>query len=168
MIQTGEKILADPKLRLECPSNELAFVTVELENNHACIATELGDFETSLEHFKAALNCYNENTGQDVSKFEDMREYTLYGGVANSLDGLGRHYEAETYYRRCLQLAPASEELSVYEINICRAMLHQQTADKLEEASMGLLGYLRRLKARYGSQDARDYMYVAKFKTTCR
>lgn len=157
LIATGEKILADPSLRFECTAGELSLVTVELLNNYACIATELGDFEKSYEKFQAALDCYNKSSKRN---FKEMREYTLYGGIANSLDGLGRHAEAEELYRKCLELKPDNEEeeLNVYEINICRAMQHQKTPEKLQSAGEGLLDYLDRLHAKYGTLEKKDYL----------
>lgn len=157
LVKTGKEIINDPNLRFSCSAVDLNFVRVELYNSHACLATELGDFKTSLQNFESALEFYNEGTKTGLGRFQTMREYSLYGGIANSLDGLGRYLEAEAMYENCLKISPPGEELNVYEINICKAMLHQGTPEKLEQASAGLLDYLERVQAKYGTLDTKEY-----------
>lgn len=166
MCETGETITKDPQLVDEIDPVDIGYVSIELNYNHACIATELGDFRTSLEKFQAALDVFQriENIrGPQTTEMEGqwkIREQSLYGGIANSLDGLGKYEEAEVKYRQCLAIKTEDDELSPYEVNICRCMLFENTVEKTEKAANLLLDFLERYRAKYGQDESRDYLCV--------
>lgn len=136
---------------------ELAYETIELKYVHACIATEFGDFETSHAKFASALECYKDTVNRGINQSPRPRLCTLYGGIGNSLNGLGRQEESEKAFRECLKLNPPNIEFSVYEVNICRCLWSQR---KLDDASEGLERFLARRAAKYGPEDTVDYMQV--------
>lgn len=71
------------------------------------IATEIGDFAQSLLYFQQALECFQDATAKGYKDSPLIREETLYGGIANSLNGLGRDLEAEKMYIKCIDLETA-------------------------------------------------------------
>lgn len=71
------------------------------------IATEIGDFAQSLLYFQQALECFQDATAKGYKDSPLIREETLYGGIANSLNGLGRDLEAEKMCIKCIDLETA-------------------------------------------------------------
>jgi tetratricopeptide (TPR) repeat protein len=115
----------------------------------------VADFADSLAYFQKGMKLserlYTIKPDNNFW-FMDMR-YALLGGIANSLNGLGRNEEAEVKYGECLKLNTV-DEFAIYEVNLRRC---QWAMGKLEEASDGLLDFLRRRAERYGVDDTDSY-----------
>jgi hypothetical protein len=86
------------------PWTEKMLESMRLHHLHACIGREIGDFQTSLNKSYQALDYLNrlKAAGQDEPSSRTRRNYL--GGIANSLNGLGRDAEAENFYAQALQL----------------------------------------------------------------
>lgn len=156
-MRAGEKILnyLNNDQDFDVDASQLSYQTIELEYVYACIATELGDFETSYAKFASALEYYEKSVKKGINQSSKSRQCTLYGGIGNSLNGLGRQSESEKAFRKCLKLNPPDIEFSVYEINICRCLWSQ---GMLKEASEGLEKFLERRTKKYGAEDTVDYL----------
>lgn len=156
-VRVGENILnyLNGGQGFQVDEAHLAYETIELKYVHACIATEFGDFETSYAEFSSALECYKDTVKRSINRSPRPRQCTLYGGIGNSLNGMGRQKEAEKAYRKCLKLNPPDVEFPVYEINICRCLWAQ---GKLNDASKRLKKFLVRRATKYGPEDTVDYL----------
>lgn len=155
MLITGEKIFADQAIKIIGEERERRFEAVEIHYTHACIATELPDFNMANKHFNKAMEYYNEMIAAGLPL--ENYEYVLWGGIANALNGLGRDEEAERIYIKALKLKPASKKWSAYEVNIARCMVAQ---GKLEEAETRLLDFVKRRAKVFGVDDTEDYLSV--------
>lgn len=109
----------------------------------------------SYKHFLMAKDYYDEATKAGISLVK-YDEYVLWGGIANSLNGLGRDQEAEIIFQKALNLRPALRKWPAYEINIARCMIAQ---NKLEEAEKRLLDFIKRRAEEFGIDDTDDYLY---------
>lgn len=69
------------------------------------IATEIGDF--AQFYFQQALECFQDATAKGYKDSPFIREETLCGGIANSLNDLGRDLEAEKMDIKCIDLETA-------------------------------------------------------------
>ena len=147
--------MADPASIIVGNERNQRFEAVELHYTHACIATELPDFTMALKHFEKAKQHYDEMINSGLAL--DGYEYVLWGGIANSLNGLGRDEEAEPNYRKALELKPATRKWSSYEVNLARCLFAQ---GKLDEAKTRLEDFLKRRTEVFGENDTEDYLYV--------
>jgi hypothetical protein len=131
---------------------DIRFEFVELHYAHACIGTEIPDFTMSLDHFQKAQKYYKEMTSLGFPK---TNGHALLGGIANSLNGLGRDEEAEPLFLQAIAQKPAKQKFSAYEVNVSRCMMVQ---GKLKEASDRLLDFIRRREEAFGPDDKQDYL----------
>lgn len=134
-----------------------ADVTIRIYHNHACIATEIGDFKLSLTMFEKEMIFYNEAVRAGIKDPGGRsRLGIIHGGIANSLQGLGDHLAAEAEYRRCLECAQQKDDIhSSYEVNICRSQWARGAND---EASKRLEELIRLREAEYGPDDVKDFV----------
>jgi tetratricopeptide (TPR) repeat protein len=121
---------------------------------HACIVTELGNFDMSLTLFHKAKSLF-EFAQKEDSTINQTRLSTYLGGVANSLNGLGLDEEAETFYLECFRLSTLDEYNSAYQINICRSYWSRGL---LEKASTRLCELIKLRDKRFGECDKHNYL----------
>lgn len=125
---------------------------------HACFATEIGKFELSLDHFRAGLALLEDAVASGYPRthkeLSSLREHTLWGGIGNSLNGLGKDDEAEVAYMKALELRDPLDLTELYEINLCRSWLFRGL---LEKAAERLLLIIQTREAELGPDDTKDY-----------
>jgi hypothetical protein len=126
---------------------------IELYYSRACIETEIGHFDASLKYFRRGHEAY-QRLGLMNARQPSRMEYALVGGIANSLNGLGRNDESEVEYENCLKLKDENQAFSIYEVNLCRC---QWSNGKLDEASTGLENFIRRREEKFGIDDTENF-----------
>lgn len=142
---------------------------VDIHYNHACIATEIGDFDLSLKEFNLAKEFHDKLKAQGYPDPKPTRASIVLGGIANSQNGLGNDSEADITYRKCLALGTPDDIHSAYEVNICRSWwarglseLKNDSRLQAEELFKKAEARLRKLidlrEAAYGKDDVKDYM----------
>ncbi|KAI2616843.1 hypothetical protein GGR54DRAFT_641435 [Hypoxylon sp. NC1633] len=137
------------------PGNDMDWKMIALHTNHVSgsIATETGEFEKSLEEFTGSLAYVRELIDAELIHRPDVREAQAIGGIANSFSGLGKHLQAEKYYRESISLWKA-DTYPVYRILLGRPLLAQ---NKLQEASDWLEMVLREREEKYEKDSTIDY-----------
>ncbi|KAF1955680.1 TPR-like protein [Byssothecium circinans] len=128
---------------------------MRLHYTHACITTEIGDFKHSLHHFERAKSCHDQLTAQRHPGLTQMELRNYVGGIANSLNGLGRNNEAEGFYLESLKLGTPDDIDSPYEVNICRC---RWAAGRFKEAGDRLCELIELREKTYGKNDTRNYI----------
>jgi tetratricopeptide (TPR) repeat protein len=123
---------------------------MRLHHWHACIGTEIGDFELSYAQWQAARGHFDHlvGDGHPEATTEDIEAYL--GGIANSLNGLGRNTEAINTYREAFKYAPKDDVDSPYEVNICRT---QWSNGELDEAAARLTKLIKLREMAKGEKD---------------
>jgi tetratricopeptide (TPR) repeat protein len=164
-VKTGERILEalekDRLLLSAAGSQDLDNILVAkmgIFHSSACIATEIGDFSLSLEMFGKQLDVYKQGFGKNVAHpaGDEKKLRRIFGGIANSYQGLGHHLEAEKYYDRCLEEARDQDELhSPFPVNKCRS---QWARGAYDDASTELERLVSLREKKYGTNDSEDYM----------
>ncbi|KAL8833577.1 MAG: hypothetical protein Q9170_004192 [Blastenia crenularia] len=152
LIKTGQDILGeDPQM---APSSghwsEKVMEAMRLHYSHACIGTEVGDFKLSLYHFQHAKSCHEKVTSQGCTGATQTELRNYVGGIANSLNGLGRHHDAEGYYLKSLELGKPNDIESPYEVNICRC---RWAAGDFKDAEERLLELIELREKTYKQKD---------------
>lgn len=164
LIETAKNIVnsGSPQTYWEQGGN-FTLELAELEYINACIATEIGDFQQSHTSFVGALEHLDKFTKEERACIvpegysTHLRRESFLGGIANSLNGLGRDIEAQDIYHKCLQYKPPNEVYSLYDINLARSYWAQ---GKLESAANRLTSFLEWRAALYGKDDTEDYLLV--------
>lgn len=131
------------------------FENIQLHYSYACIATEIGDFSLSHAQFELARTLLNDALRVGYGPKPKL-EVNILGGIANSLNGLGRNEEAEKYYLDCLKLGKPNNIRSAYEVNICRC---RWAAGKFEPAKKRLEELISLREEKYHEDDEVDYLY---------
>ncbi|KAF2685916.1 TPR-like protein, partial [Lentithecium fluviatile CBS 122367] len=157
LLTTAQDILGIDPSQSQLPGKWSAKVleAMRLHHQHACIYSEIGDFELSLSHWQAAKKHYEELTaaGQTGPTDADIESYL--GGIGNSLNGLGRNKEAIANYLEAFKHAPVNDITSPYEVNICRT----RWADgQLEEAASRLCELIELRKEAKGEDDTDSFV----------
>ena len=157
LIKTAQVILGDdpPHAAVSGDWAEKVMEAMRLHRQHACINSEIGNFGLSLSHWEAAKAHYEELTfaGQPGTTEDDIETYL--GGIASSLNGLGRHKEAITCYLVAFKHSAPNDVDSPYEVNICRT----RWADgQVEEAARRLCELVElREKAKGEKDDTKSF-----------
>lgn len=130
------------------------FVTqkVEVCYARACIETEKGDFTLSLKYFRDGYDAWQQLDEMGRAKETGM-DFPLVGGIANSLNGLGRNEESVLYFNQCL--AMSKDKYSIYEVNRARCKWHQ---GDLKGASEDLEDFLERREKEFGVDDTNNFL----------
>jgi tetratricopeptide (TPR) repeat protein len=121
---------------------------------HACIATEIGDFEEPLEHFREARRRFDEMASQGLVKELAGRVEGIFTGIANSPHGLGKYAKAEPMYQEALEFADPGDPSSAYDINLGRRLW---SMEKYDEASKQFEEFIVRHTPKYGEDNVEDY-----------
>ena len=152
LLDTIEEFLSSKNRRqINATESQLAREEIEIYYSHACVETETGRFKTSLDYFQRGYELCQRLASQSTKELE----FALLGGIANSLNGLGRNTESEEKYQECLRIKDPNEEFSIYEVNLCRC---QWSGGKLDEASRGLEVFLQRRRGVFGEDDTEDFL----------
>ncbi|KAJ5414876.1 hypothetical protein N7509_000210 [Penicillium cosmopolitanum] len=162
LLDTGERILTSQggHSRLIGDGNATIIETVQLYYARACIETEVGNFSSSLKYFKLGLHWFDEGTRRGITGIPTrlQTEECLYGGIANSLNGLGRQTEAEQVYYKCISLKQPNDTDPVYDVNLNRC-LWSQGSSRYDEAAKNLLGIIEQREKDFGQpEDTEDYV----------
>ena len=128
---------------------------IEICYSRTCVETEIGDFQKSLEYFERGSHSVQSLIQMHENCREDM-EGALEGGIANSLNGLGRNDEAKLKYAKAIEEERKTVEFTVYEITFCRSLWAN---GELEDASERLEAWIERRHERFGKDDTEDFMY---------
>lgn len=148
----------DSKSLIKAPSPGYIFEAKRaIYHNHACIATEIGNFSLSLDYFQKEMTVYEDaiNAGIEFPGGSNALTVIL-SGIANSYQGQGDQDAAEVYYRKCLESRKNPDRVhSSYEVNICRSQWARGAND---EASSGLEELLKLREERYGHDDTKDFV----------
>lgn len=151
--------ICDHKERLEAGLEVREGLEVEAIWNHyqhACLHTDLGNFNESLTYFERCLELYN--AAPESRKSECIMAYVIYGGIGNSYNGLRRQVQAEEYYKKSLEVMPEGiMAFNNYELSICRA-LYDQGPQRFAEASSRVEEIIRRREDAYGPDDHEHYL----------
>ncbi|KAK1833470.1 hypothetical protein QBC39DRAFT_346112 [Podospora conica] len=161
--KTGERVLEelekDPRLLSPAGSQDAETMYIAkrgIFHSYASIATEIGDFSLSLEMFQKGLAVYEEATRNGVDPPDKKGPAGIYGGIANSYQGLGDHLKAETYYAKWFESAKSVDELhSPYPVNRCRSLWAR---DEYDAASAELERLISLRETRYGETDTKDHI----------
>lgn len=166
-VKTGERILEalekDAALLSVAGSQDADNILtgkLGIFHSSACIATEIGDFSLSLEMFEKQLHVceqtVRDNVAHQAGGKKELPMWRIFGGIANSYQGLGHQLKAEEYYDRCSEEAGDRDELhSPFVVNKCRS---QWARGAYAEASAELERLLSLREKRYGPNDSKDYM----------
>ncbi|KAK2741130.1 hypothetical protein FQN57_005731 [Myotisia sp. PD_48] len=129
--------------------------TIQICHTRACIESDIGNFTDSLKYFQLGLDYFNEGKKVGLHGFRRQTEKILYGGVVNSLNGLGQDEEAESHYLKCIKLKHPDDPDPTYEINLNRC-LWSQGPKRYQEASDSLLEIIAERERRFGVEDTKD------------
>lgn len=143
--------------------------TVDIHYNHACIASEIGDFDLSLKEFSRAKEFHDKLKAQGYPDPKPIRARAVLGGIANSQNGLGDDSEAEITYGECLALGTPDDIHSAYEVNICRSWWARGLSELKKDSRLEAEKLFKKAEARlreliglrekaYGNNDVVDYM----------
>lgn len=158
LLETAQDLFETKRSRID--ADEAAIVREEIDAcySRACVYTETAEFDKSLFFFQRGWDL-SEGHDDGISTpwpYAEMH-YALCGGMANSLNGLGRDAESEPKYQDCLELNKNFDVWPIYEINMRRC---QWMRGKLDEAASGLEDFIRRRTAARGEDDPEGFLFV--------
>lgn len=134
------------EFRIAASEQDLLRAEIDCCYHRACIFTEMGSFDSSIRYFQRGwdlvqrLGSSSPDPGSPHPWSVDQMRYGLCGGIANSLNGLGKNLESLEKYNECLALKP-NDNSTIYEVNRCRCQL---AIGMLDEAHAGLVSFIKK------------------------
>ncbi|EPE09075.1 pfs domain-containing protein [Ophiostoma piceae UAMH 11346] len=145
-----------PKRQMPFLGKDMLDARMRLAHAHACIATEIGSFGLALQMFTLEKNIVHNADKKGIRLGDPGRHMVIFGGIANSHQGLGNHHEAIRNYELCLNGSPKEQYfVSPYSVNICRSFI---VLGQIDEAERRLEELVNERELRYGPNDKRDYI----------